>query len=210
MLSLSSRTCLFARRFGKKHYLPPRSLPEAWLDANDSFAYPVVHLQSTSSWLPELRSLLLGGNSMSLTGYTALQTIVNWEYLQALDLSDNALTGSVEDALTLYVCEGSGSTECGANTSSVGAPFLRVLKLDGNALTGEAYSRNITCGQQLPTAAKSTVCYKWEYGLLVAERHDHCLLRTQEKESRNCGVLRTSSFFKSEYPDSSPAISYWQ
>lgn len=97
----------------------------------------MVHLQSTSSWLPELRSLLLGENGLTLTGYTALQTVVNWGSLQALDLSDNALTGSVEDALTLYVCEGSGSAECGANTSSVGAPFLRVLKLDGNSLTGE-------------------------------------------------------------------------
>lgn len=83
--------------------------------------------------------MLLAKNSMSLTGYTALQTVANWGSLQALDLSDNALTGSVEDALTLYVCEGSGSAECGANTSSVGAPFLRVLKLDGNALTGGAH-----------------------------------------------------------------------
>lgn len=137
---LSHSRAIVSRRVLVRNTTSPSSFPEDWLDANDSSAYPVVHLQSTSSWLPELRTLLLGGNSMSLTGYTALQTIVNWGSLQALDLSDNALTGSVEDALTLYVCEDSGGgAGCGANTSSVGAPSLRVLKLDGNTLTGEIY-----------------------------------------------------------------------
>lgn len=121
------------------HKIPCSALPDAWLEANDSSsANPPVHLQSLSPWLPELRSLLLGGNSMNATGYAVLQTVANWRSLQLLDLSDNALTGPVEDALTLYYyCDGSGGTGCGGSISSVAAPLLRVLKLDGNDLTGE-------------------------------------------------------------------------
>lgn len=121
--------------------MPYSSLPAAWLEVNDSgssLANPPVHLQFASSWLPELRSLLLGGNSITATGYAVLQTVANWRSLQTLDLSDNALTGSVEDVLILYYyCDGSGGTGCGGNISSVAAPLLRVLKLDGNNLTGE-------------------------------------------------------------------------
>lgn len=75
---------------------------------------------------------------MSATGYAVLQTVANWRSLQTLDLSDNALTGSVDDALALYYyCDGSGSSGCGGNVSSVAAPLLRVLKVDGNDFTGE-------------------------------------------------------------------------
>ncbi|CAM9498761.1 unnamed protein product [Scytosiphon promiscuus] len=117
------------------------SLPSAWLNTNGSGSsastFPLVHRQSTSAWLPELCSLLLGGNRINATGYTTLQTMANWQSLQTLDLSENALTGSVEDALaTFYYCDGSGSSGCGGNKSSVAAPLLRVLKLDGNELTG--------------------------------------------------------------------------
>ncbi|CAN0361085.1 unnamed protein product, partial [Ectocarpus sp. 12 AP-2014] len=113
------------------------SLPAAWLNVTDSSSYPLVHLQSSSPWLPELRSLLLGGNNMNATGYAALQTVANWRSLQTLDLSDNALTGSMDDALALYYyCDGSGSSGCGGNVSSVAAPLLRVLKVDGNDLIG--------------------------------------------------------------------------
>lgn len=116
-----------------------RSFPADWLEVNDTSTYPLVHGQSVSPWFPELRSLLLGGNHINTTGYTALQTIVNWKSIQTLDLSENALTGSVEDALTLFYCHESGGAECGANISSVAAPMLRVLKLDGNTLTGKHY-----------------------------------------------------------------------
>lgn len=115
---------------------------------NDSSTYPLVHLQSISPWLPELRTLLLGGNNINSTGYMALQTIANWKSLQTCDLSENALTGHVEKALTLYYCDGSGSTGCGANISSVAAPSLRILKLDGNNLTGDAMGPTVIlyCG----------------------------------------------------------------
>lgn len=116
------------------------SLPDAWLEVNDSssLADTPVHLKFASSWLPELRSLLLGGNSINATGNAILQKVANWRPLQMLDLSDNFLTGSVEDALTLYYyCDGSGGTGCGGSISSVSTPLLRVLKLDGNKLTGE-------------------------------------------------------------------------
>lgn len=119
--------------------MPYSPLPDAWLEVNDSSssADVPVHLQFASSWLPELRSLLLGGNSINATGHAILQTVANWRSLQTLDLSDNALTGSVEDALTpYYYCDGSGGTGCGGGISSVAAPLLRVLKLDGNNLTG--------------------------------------------------------------------------
>ncbi|CAM9696987.1 unnamed protein product, partial [Hapterophycus canaliculatus] len=117
------------------------TLPADWLDINDSGSvsstHPPVHLHYTSSWLPELRSLLLGGNRINATGYTTLETVANWRSLQTLDLSDNALSGSVEDALSLYYyCDGSGTSGCGGNMSSVAAPLLRVLKLDGNYLKG--------------------------------------------------------------------------
>lgn len=106
---------------------------------SSSLAYPSAYLQSTSSWLPELRSLLLGGNNISGTGSAVLQTVANWRSLQTLDLSNNALVGYVEDALSTYFyCDGSGDTDCGGNMSSVAAPLLRVLKLDGNDLAGEA------------------------------------------------------------------------
>lgn len=120
--------------------LPPSSLPAAWLNVTNSSspADQPVYLQSTSSWLPELRSLLLGGNSISGAGYAILQTFANWRSLQTLDLSKNALVGSVEDVLnTYFYCDGSGATGCGGNISSVAAPLLRVLKLDGNNLTGK-------------------------------------------------------------------------
>ncbi|CAN0326052.1 unnamed protein product, partial [Ectocarpus sp. 8 AP-2014] len=67
------------------------SFPAAWLNVTDSSSYPLVHLQPSSPWLPELRSLLLGGNNMNATGYVALQAVANWRSLQTLDLSDNAL-----------------------------------------------------------------------------------------------------------------------
>lgn len=126
--------------------MSPRSLPAAWLNISDSGSststYPLVHFQYTSSLLPELRSLLLGGNRMNATVHMTLQTVANWRLLQTLDLSDNALTGSVEDALALYYfCDGSGSSGCGGNESSVAAPLLRVLKLNGNSLTGDTEAR---------------------------------------------------------------------
>lgn len=120
----------------------PSSLPAAWVELSETVrsAYPPVFLQSTSSWMPELRSLLLGGNNISGTGYAALQTVANWKSLQTLDLSNNALVGSVGDALDTYIyCDGSGGAGCGGNMSSVAAPLLRVLKLDGNELTGESF-----------------------------------------------------------------------
>lgn len=81
---------------------------------------------------------MLGGNDISGTGYGVLQTVANWKSLQTLDMSNNALVGPVEDALgTFLYCDGSGGTGCGGNISSVAAPLLRVLKLDGNELTGE-------------------------------------------------------------------------
>lgn len=117
---------------------PASFLPAAWLEEDtSSSAYQSVHLQSISSWLPELRSLLLGGNNISGTGYVVLQMLANWRSLQTLDLSDNALSGSVEDTLApYYYCDGSGGTGCGGNASSTSVPLLRVLKLDGNNLTG--------------------------------------------------------------------------
>ena len=86
--------------------------------------------------MPELHSLLLRGNSLDSTGYAALQAIVTLKSLQVCDFSYNALTGSMEDALTLYYCDGSGNMGCSGSALGVAAPSLRVLKLDGNNLTG--------------------------------------------------------------------------
>lgn len=103
----------------------------------DSSTHQSLHLQSTSSWLPELRSLLLGGNNINESGHTILQTVANWRSLQTLDLSENALTGSVEDSLApYYYCDGSGGMGCGGNATSIAVPLLRLLRLDGNDLTG--------------------------------------------------------------------------
>lgn len=113
------------------------SLPVSWLEVNDSSIYPLVHLQSVSPWLPELRTLLLGGNKINSTVYEALQTIGGWQSLQTCDMSGNELTGSMEHSLVLYYCDGSGSTACEGNASSVAGALLRVLKLDGNSLTGK-------------------------------------------------------------------------
>lgn len=114
-----------------------RSLPIAWLEVNDSMTYPLVHLQQVSGWLPELRSMLLGGNYLNSTAYTMIQTMATFKSLQTLDLSENALTGSVEAALDIFYCDGSeGFSGCAGNISGVAAPLLRVLKVDGNNLTG--------------------------------------------------------------------------
>lgn len=114
------------------------SLPTAWLEVNDTSSHPMVHLLSESLWLPELRTLLLRKNTINTTAYATLQTIAGLKSLQTFDVGEAALTGSMEDALTLHYCVGSSgdAAGCAGSETGVAGPSLRVLALDGNGLAG--------------------------------------------------------------------------
>lgn len=99
----------------------------------------MVHLVSQSPWLPELRTLVLRGNALNATAYMAFQAVVSLKSLQTLDLGENALTGPIEDTLTLLYCEADetgGSSTCNEQATGVAGPLLRVVTVDGNNLTG--------------------------------------------------------------------------
>lgn len=108
------------------------------MEVNDSTSYPLVHLSPESTWFPKLRTLEFRGNAINMTAYEALQTIAGWKSLQACDLGANHLTGPINSALTLYHCDGSGSTGCAGIENGTAMPYLRVLMLDGNRLTGKS------------------------------------------------------------------------
>lgn len=107
----------------------------------NGYTYPVVHLAPESSWLPELRTLILRGNALNATVYVTLQTVVALKSLQTLDMGKNALTGSVEDVLTLFYCNtdasaGGNSSACDEEATGTAGPLLRIVALDSNDLTG--------------------------------------------------------------------------
>ncbi|CAM9125730.1 unnamed protein product, partial [Discosporangium mesarthrocarpum] len=86
--------------------------------------------------MPQLRSLLLGGNNITMAAYNALQSVIGWSSLQSLDLSYNAISGALVDALALYACVGMGSNGCSRSQLVSGAATFNALFLQGNTLTG--------------------------------------------------------------------------
>lgn len=142
-------------------HTPHSSLPSAWLETNSSSTSDsslVVHLRPESLWVPNLRTLKLRGNSLNTTAYAALQTVIGLQSLQTLDLGENSLTGSIEDALTLYYCIGTGRVGCGDRATGVGGALLRVIALDGNELTG-AYMYEKRSDKRMYAIAPGHIAY---------------------------------------------------
>lgn len=122
-----------------------RILPWGWLDLNDTAAsssYPLLHSEEFSTWLPELRTMYLRNNNITMTVYQALQSCIGLRSLQSLDLSNNLLTGTLEGSFDWYYCQADGSGNSGSDcvtavarssTSSV----LAILLLGSNFITGE-------------------------------------------------------------------------
>lgn len=125
-----------------------RTLPFAWLDVNSSTSYPLLHYTEASHWLPKLRTLSLGSNNIDMTVYRALQSIVGFSSLQALDLSHNALTGELRGSFDRYYCEGGGLNACNSAVVKTGASLLAIVLLASNFIEGglkvEALPRSLT------------------------------------------------------------------
>lgn len=113
-----------------------RTLPSAWLDTGSSTAYPLVHSNEVSSWLPELRTLALGANDITMPAYHAIQSVVGFASLQVLDLSGNALSGNVEHAFDLYHCEGGSLGSCDSTATKTGASDMAIVLLASNRIEG--------------------------------------------------------------------------
>lgn len=114
-----------------------RTLPSAWLDtSSSSTAHPLVHLNEVSSWLPELRTLALGGNDITMPAYHAIQSAIGFASLQLLDLSGNALSGNMEHAFDLYHCEGGILGSCDSTATKTGASDMAIVLLASNRIEG--------------------------------------------------------------------------
>ncbi|CAN0050348.1 unnamed protein product [Ectocarpus sp. 6 AP-2014] len=113
------------------------TLPSAWLEVVSSTSYPLVHSREVSVWLPELRTLALGGNAITMPVYHALQSVIGFESLQVLDLSNNSLDGTVGQYFELHSCAGGSLDECDSITVKTGASNLAILLLSSNSIEGE-------------------------------------------------------------------------
>lgn len=96
-----------------------------------------MHSTQVSSWLPELRTLALGSNNITMTLYRALQSIITLPSLQMLDLSDNVLSGTLGGSFELYYCAGGGLDDCDSAELKAGASVMAVLLLASNLIEGE-------------------------------------------------------------------------
>lgn len=137
--SLKQTMRMWAVRIEPRPSLRPtlhRTLPSAWLDTSSSFSHPLVHSNEVSSWLPELRTLALGGNDITMPAYDAIQSVIGFASLQVLDLSGNALSGNMEHSFDLNFCEGGNSVSCDSTAISTGASDVVVLLLASNRIDG--------------------------------------------------------------------------
>lgn len=132
---------------------PGRALPSEWLKVNDtsttgsvtSTDYPLVHSAEVSTWLPELRTLSLSDNNITMTVYRALQSVIGMVSLQTLDLSNNALSGVLKGSFEQHYCgegvSGGGSSNrysnCDSVSVTIGASMLAILLLSSNDVEGE-------------------------------------------------------------------------
>eukprot|EP00752_Nemacystus_decipiens_P005285 g4793.t1 len=113
------------------------TLPSAWLDtATSTAAHPLVHSSEVSSWLPELRTLSLGSNDIAMPAYNAIQSVIGFASLQVLDLSANALSGSMEHAFDLHHCEGGSLGSCDSTVTKTGASDMAIVLLASNRIEG--------------------------------------------------------------------------
>lgn len=118
-----------------------RTLPASWLDdvkssSSSSTSHTLVHSKQVSSWLPELRTLALGSNNITMTVYRALQSVITLPSLQSLDLSDNVLSGTLEGSFELYYCAGGSLDDCDSAELKTGASTVAVLLLASNFIEG--------------------------------------------------------------------------
>lgn len=113
-----------------------RTLPSAWLDITSSASRPLVHSNEVSSWLPELRTLALGGNDITMPVYDALQSVIGFSSLQVLDLSGNALSGDMEHSFDLHYCEGGSLGSCESTATKTGASDMAIVLLASNRIEG--------------------------------------------------------------------------
>ncbi|CAM9441770.1 unnamed protein product, partial [Pylaiella littoralis] len=112
------------------------TLPPEWLDVESSTSSPLVHSKEVSSWLPELRTLALGDNAITMPVYHALQSVISFASLQVLDLSGNALTGDMEQLFHLHYCEGGSLDACDSTASKAGGSSLVIALLTSNEIDG--------------------------------------------------------------------------
>eukprot|EP00903_Cladosiphon_okamuranus_P019409 g17845.t1 len=113
------------------------TLPSAWIaDTSSSTSHPLVHSNEVSSWLPELRTLALGGNNITMPAYDAIQSVIGFASLQVLDLSGNALSGNIENAFDLHYCEGGSLGSCDSIVAKTGASDMAIVLLASNRIEG--------------------------------------------------------------------------
>lgn len=112
-----------------------RTLPSAWLEVNSSDTRPLVHSGEVSAWLPELRTLALSNNNITMSVYLALQSVISLSSLQTLDFSGNALSGNMEGSLEAYYCEGGDLNACDTAILSTRS-VLTILLLASNFIEG--------------------------------------------------------------------------
>ena len=113
-----------------------RSLPSSWVEVNTSKSHPLVHVNEGSSWLPNLRTLILRSNKLTMTVYYALQSVIALPSLQTLDLSGNVLSAELSAAFDLYYCDGGSLDKCGFARRSSRVSPLTTLLLEANAIEG--------------------------------------------------------------------------
>lgn len=113
-----------------------RTLPSAWLNTRSSTTRPLVHYNEASFWLPELRTLALGGNDITMPAYHALQSVIGFTSLQVLDLSGNALSGNMEHSFDLHYCEEGILNSCDSVATTTGASDLAIVLLASNRIEG--------------------------------------------------------------------------
>ncbi|CAN0004076.1 unnamed protein product, partial [Hapterophycus canaliculatus] len=113
------------------------TLPSTWLDVSSNTSFPAIHVDETHPWLPELRTLAVGGNAITMSVYQALQSAISFASLQMLDLSSNILSGSMDQSFDLHYCDGVGSDACDTTVVKTGASTMAIVLLSSNLIEGE-------------------------------------------------------------------------
>ncbi|CAM9498693.1 unnamed protein product [Scytosiphon promiscuus] len=112
-------------------------LPSAWLGVSSSTSFPVIHTEEIHPWLPELRTLAVGSNAITMPVYLALQAVIGFASLQVLDFSGNVLSGSMDQSFDLHFCDAAGSDPCESTVVKTGASAMAIVLLASNLIDGE-------------------------------------------------------------------------